>query len=145
MEKGVAIFLTIIIISAIALFILSLNFFNLTGNVILQPEFSIGENITGTLTIVIDEGDNLNKNLPILISLIKNNTAIKTETLTLEKFIQESDSEIKPINSFYKTPGTFSVNLENFFQFTFNESGEYELLFSVIELNINTKKTFTIV
>ena len=139
------VFISLILISAVALTFLALNTFNLTGNAILQSEFSIGKNLTGELSITIDEGDKLNRNIPILISLTKNDIVVKAETLTFEKFVELSGSKTQPINSFYKTPENFVINLENYFQFTFNESGEYKLLFSVLELDINIEKTFLVV
>ena len=135
----------LILIPTISLMFLISNTLNLTGTVVLQTENYIDDNLTGEISITIEKGHALNRNIPILILLTKNNTIVKVETLTLEKFVQLSGSKTKPVNSNYKTPETFSINLEDTFPFTFNESGKYELLFSVLELDINIKKAFNII
>jgi len=137
MQTKVITFSLLAVFSIFALFMIISSTFNFTGNIILQPKNSIGDNITGELSFAINRGDIPSKNIPILVSLTKNNKPIKTETLALEKFIQLSDSKTH-------TENTFAADIEDIIQFTFNESGEYELLFSILELDINKKKVFMV-
>lgn len=148
MKKEITIFLGIIIVSVIAFSLLSINFLSLTGNVALEESINLGEKLSGDLILQIDEGDSLSEQLPILIALTKNNSIILTETLTLEKFIQNSDNPKDPVKknseSFYEIPGKYNLEISNIIDYNFEEPGEYELLFSILDLDINTKKKFLV-
>lgn len=126
----------LMLISVVSLVFLMSNTLNLTGNVILQSEDYVSNNLTGEITIAVKQVDALNKDIPILILLTKDDTVVKVETTTLEKLVQLSNLKTQS--------ETFSISLEDAFPFTFDEKGEYELLFSILDLNINIKKEFVV-
>lgn len=145
MKIKIILFFLLVLISATALVFLASDTFNLTGNVILQSGDYVGDNLVGEVGITVEKGDVFDKDVPILILLTKNDTVVKVETLMFEEFVRLSGSRTKPIDSVYEIPETFVVNLEDVFPFTFDESGEYEFLFSVLELDMNIRKMFIVV
>lgn len=117
-----------------------------SGNVILnyQEDFKLGERLSGDLSIGIEEGDSLDSQMPILVSLSKNGTMIFSETLTLEEFIQLSGVSVEKVmasgKEYYQKAGFYSVPIEKVVDYTFNDAGQYELMFVLLDLDI-TKLT----
>ncbi len=143
------IYLLIIAVSLFALFILFANFLNLTGNVLLDAEnLNSGEQLSGVLVLNIEKGDSLSKELLIFLALSRNDSVIVSESFALEEFIENSDSKILPVKrdsgEFYETPGAYELEVSKIINYTFEEPGEYELLFSILDLDMNTRKTFRV-
>lgn len=113
-----------------------------TVNVILnyEEDYNQGDKLAGDLIIGIEEGDSLDVKTPILVSLAKENEVIASETMDLEKFIELSGANIVKIKRegeyFYETPGIYRVPLSNVIEHDFNEKGQYELVFSLVKLDI---------
>lgn len=127
-----------------ALFVLG--FFAFSGfknaNVVLNynENYTLGQKLSGDLTIGIEKGDSLDVKMPILVSLSKNGTIISSETLTLEDFIGLSGFDLEKVKrddgEFYETPGFYLVSISKVINYTFNESGEYEMMFVLLDLDI---------
>lgn len=113
-----------------------------SANVVLnyQEDFKLGDKLSGDLTMGIEEGDSLDAQMPILISLSKAGTMISSETMTLEEFIQLSGINVEKVNrdgqEFYETIGTYNVPIEKIIDYTFNEAGQYEMMFVLLDLDI---------
>jgi len=144
----------IILIFLIA-FLLILSIFLLqwrAANVVLQSSgdsYHIGEDISGRLSIRIDNNDFLEARTPILVALIaQNNSVLTTRTLSLEEFIEEGDNRIAKIESdgkqYYETPGTYSVEVERIIPYRFSEKGEYLLLFNVFDMDLTEQREITV-
>jgi hypothetical protein len=65
---------------------------------------------------------------------------IETVTLTLEEFISLSDNPQKPVNGLYAGPSTHSLEISKVIDYTFTESGDYELLFNIFQLDLTVRK-----
>jgi hypothetical protein len=113
-----------------------------SANVVLNYEenYNLNDNLAGNLIITIEKGDSLDVNMPILISLGKGEEIISSETMTLKQFIKLSGSRLVAVennyNEYYETPGRYNVPLSDVINHKFNEKGEYELIFSLPELDI---------
>jgi hypothetical protein len=105
-------------------------FISMTGNVVINLEnnYKIGDNLDGELIINSNE---LNKYGILLLT--KDNEPILTETFNL------NDIPKNKINS-----DQYSVKIRDFADYKFEEKGNYELMFSVLDLNINIKKKFVV-
>jgi len=142
----------IIIVSVIVLIFLgSLMFLNFkTGNVLIEYEesFKTNEALTGKLSITVEQGDSINKDSQILLSLSKENEIILTKTISIEEFVQLSGKNPqitqKADGSFYETPDVYTVDVSKIIQYTFDKPGQYELFFSILELDIAVKKKITV-
>jgi hypothetical protein len=121
-----------------------------SGNVVLNYEkyFKLGDKLSGDLTIGIEQGDRLDVKMPILVSLSKNGTMIASETLTLEEFINLAGIKLDKVSrsgkDFYETVGSYNVPIEKIVSYNFNETGEYEMLFSLLNLDINQITTIKV-
>ena len=149
MERAIRTYLIIIIVSLFALFILLVNFLNFTGNVLLDTgNFNSGGQLSGVLVLDIEEGDSLSKELLVFLALSRNDSVIVSESFTLEKFIENSNSKIlfveRGSGEFYDTPGTYELEVSKVINYTFEEPGNYELLFSILDLDMNTRKKFRV-
>jgi len=103
-------------------------FMSLTGNVVLNLEnnLKIGDTLKGN--IVVNQGEN-SEVIYGLILLTKDNVPITTKTFNLKEALDKDDLSGKDI-----------IKIEKLIEYRFEESGKYELLFSVLDLNINIKK-----
>ena len=149
MQNGMKIGLTAIILSLAVLFLISFQFFTLTGNIVLEQEsFQIGEQIQGNLKMTIEEGDSIKTDTVILLYILKDEEIVESQTLTFKKFIDMSDNPIspteKPEGNFYETLGSHNVEVSKIITKTFEEPGEYKFAFSVLELGIRSEGSFTI-
>ncbi len=113
-----------------------------------EQEFNVGENLGGTLSIKIEPGDSLKKDIPILISLSKENETVAATTLTLEEFIQASNNPSNPIlhdnDYYYETPATHIVNIDKILTYQFTKKGQYELLFNILSIGLTVKRTIIV-
>ena len=134
----------VIVLSSIALLIiLSVIVFNWkTANVIVEynEQNSIGNKLAGDLKITLEPQDQLSSDTPIIISLTKDNKDIETISLTLAEFIALSDNPQNPVNGLYTGPSTHSLSINKVIDYTFTESGDYELLFNIFKLDLTVKK-----
>jgi len=141
------IFLSILALIAItAIFIINYSPGNLTGSVVVEYEevYSLGESLSGTLSITIDQEERLPANTPMVISLSQEDKVIEVETLILKEFIDLSNKPIEPKSGFYDVPGTYSLEVSKVIPYTFNEKGEYELFFNIISLDITSRQRITV-
>jgi len=99
-----------------------------SGNVILdlKNNLHIGDSLEGELEINSKE----NSEAYGLVLLSKDDKPIVTETFNLNEILRK-DSDSK---------GQTSIKIKDLIQYKFKEKGDYELLFSVLDLNINIKK-----
>ena len=120
------------------------------ANVIIeyQESFKLQEALTGSLSLTLEKQDSLEKDTPLLISLSKENEILEARTLTLDEFIKLSDNPIDPIKKdsgyFYETPGTYSIEIDKLIPYTFNERGEYELLFNIFKIDLTIRKKISV-
>jgi len=102
-------------------------FMSLIGNAIFDSEtnFKVGEFIKGDITISQKE---TNETVYGIILLTKDNSPVITRTFNL-KNVSIKDHSGKDI-----------IKIENLINYQFTEVGNYELLFSVLDFDINIKK-----
>ena len=107
-------------------------FMSLTGNVVLDLEnnFKIGDTLKGD--IILNQGEN-NEAIYGMILLTKDNAPITTKTFNLKDDLVKEEGNGKKI-----------LKLEKLIDYRFEEKGNYELLFSVLDLDINIKKEFLV-
>lgn len=108
--------------------------FEFTGNVILDVEenFNSGDKLNGIIILGIDE--QTDKTAPVLVSLIKGKEVLELETFSVGEIIQKS----KQVNQEYV------VEVKDLIDYTFEEKGVYELLFSALSLEINSETIFVV-
>jgi len=145
MKKGKLVLYFVVLIIILVLIFVGFNSINLTGNVLLEFEkdFKVGEKLTGPLTLTIEKGDSLSKDTPILLSLIKGNEVLRVETLTLEEFVTKSSSQgvfKKSQEYVYEENTVHVVDIGRVIDYTFEESGNYQLIFSVLSLDLNIRE-----
>lgn len=102
---------------------------SMTGNAVLDlnDSFKIGDKLTGEIVLNSDE----RKAYGVLL-LTKNSKPLMTETFNLEKVFRE------------RKDGVSIVKFEDIMDYTFEEKGNYELFFSVLDLEISIKKEFAV-
>ena len=139
--------LSIVILVALV----SLLIVNLTGKATLQtePSSEINSVLSGQATITIDKGDSIQKDTQINIVLLKDDVVLSETTRTFEEFLGNQISYVELTNEngtgyYYQTPGEYSRNLNEFIDYTFTDSGDYVLRFSIPSLNINEESAFNI-
>ena len=139
MDKREAVLYAITIFSFIAIIYIALGavskipniteerFMSLTGNVVLNLDnnFKIGDTLKGD--IVVNQGEN-SEAIYGLILLTKDNSPIITETFNLKNVLVKDNF------------GKNIIKIEDLINYQFTEPGDYELLFSVLDLDINIKK-----
>ncbi|MBU3912963.1 MAG: hypothetical protein KKB21_01755 [Nanoarchaeota archaeon] len=105
-------------------------FAGLTGNTVVNFEdnFKAGDRLTGDITINEDETSAYG-----VLLLTKNNKALITKTFSLKEAL------IKDANS-----GENIIKIEDLIDYKLEEKGNYELFFSILDLNINIKKEFVV-
>jgi len=106
-------------------------FISMTGNAVLDLEdnFQVGDILTGNIIINSNELDKYG-----LLLLSQDGKPIVTKTFNLNEILRnDSDSSRQS-----------SIKIEDLIQYKFNETGKYELLFSVLDLNINVKKEIVV-
>jgi hypothetical protein len=101
----------------------------LTGNVVLglEDSFKVGDRLTGEIILTKEESDVYG-----VILLTKDNEPLITKTFNLK------DISKNKINSGY------SIKIEDLVEYIFEEKGNYELFFSILDLDINTKRKFVV-
>jgi hypothetical protein len=106
-------------------------FMSLTGNVVfdLENNFKIGDILKGD--IIVNQGEN-NESIYGMILLTKDNIPITTKTFKLKDDLIKNNS------------GKGIIKIEDLIGYRFNETGNYELLFSVLDLDINIKREFLV-
>lgn len=121
-----------------------------SANVSLEfsDSYVIGDELVGNLILIFEKGDSVNKEMPILISLIKDEKVLVVNVLTIEEFVLLSGEKINVVEKdggyFYEEEGVYGVELNELIDYTFDEVGEYELFFSVMEIDLNIVKEFTV-
>lgn len=105
-------------------------FVSLAGNVVfnLEDNYKVGDNIKGNIIINKDE-----TNAYGVLLLTKDNQPLITKTFNLKDIPKNQISS-----------GQYSIKIEDFIDYKFNQTGNYELLFSVLDLDINIKKEFVV-
>ena len=135
------VFFVVIVGSLVALvLLLSPNFSNFTGNVISQSEnyVSVGDNLSGELSLDIKRGESFSEASPIMLILSREGEIVYSDTLTLGDFMGEIDSEIFDIQ------GEYSIDVSELMNYTFEEAGDYELLFLVFDFDVTAKSKFIV-
>ncbi|OIO80131.1 hypothetical protein AUJ84_04420 [Candidatus Pacearchaeota archaeon CG1_02_32_132] len=103
-------------------------FMSLTGNIVLDIEnsFKIGDYLKEDMVVTQIETEEA---IYGLRSLTKDNKPIITETFNLKDFLNKD-----------KNSGRGVIKIEELIDYRFEEAGDYELFFSVLDLNINIKR-----
>ena len=103
-------------------------FMSLTGNVIvdLENNFKVGDTLKGD--IIVNQKE-INESIYGMILLTKDNNPIITKTFNLKNVLTKDENS-----------GEKFIRVEEIIEYRFEESGNYELLFSVLDLNMNIKK-----
>lgn len=97
-------------------------FMSLTGNVVfdLEDNYKVGDILKGD--IVLNQGETDNKLYGMML-LTKDKNPLATKAFNLK------NNSVKGV-----------IKIEDLIDYRFEESGNYELLFSVLDLNINLKR-----
>lgn len=122
------------------------------ANVIIDAEderVALGESIKGMMSITLDSGDSIQKDTAIFISLTSsNNTVLATKSLTLDDFMKLSDKNPQPTERdgdfYYQEQGTYSVEIQKLIPYTFNQPGNFEILFSILKLDLTVRKNIIV-
>lgn len=124
----------LVILSIIVLFSITFNTLKLTGNILLdlKDNFEKGENLTGKLNLKLTD---IPEDALAIILLTKDNKGIESQIISVKKLKE---------NSVQINVETYSIELEKIINYTFEEPGQYELTFSILEKNINEKRKITI-
>jgi len=103
-------------------------FMSLAGNIILDLEgnFKVGDVFKGNIIIISQK--ETNDTTYGIVLLTKDNAPILTETFNLKDFLIRDNS------------GKDFIKIEDLINHRFEEKGNYELLFSVLDLDINIEK-----
>ena len=106
-------------------------FMSLTGNVVfdLENNFKIGDTLKGD--IILNQGEN-NEAIYGMILLTKDNAPITTKTFNLKDDLVKDNS------------GKGVIKIEDLINYQFTEQGNYEILFSVLDLDMNLKREFLV-
>jgi len=113
-----------------------------TANVVLnyEQDFKQGDKLSGVLTVGIEDEDRLDAGTPILVSLTKGDSVISSQTMTLDEFIVLSGAKINKVERngkyYFETPGSYNVPISKVIDYSFKDKGEYQLLFSILDLNM---------
>jgi len=139
MDKREATLYIITLFSLIAVFYLAFVVISKTPNITGEKSMSP----TGNAIVGLDDnfkvGDYFNENIPIsleknnnsvygLVLLTKGNSPVLTKTFDLKDVLTTDNS------------GKNIVKISDLVNYQFNESGNYEFLFSILDLNINIKQ-----
>jgi len=101
-------------------------FMSLTGNVVLNftDNFNVGDHASGKIVITREES-----NAYGILSLTKDGKTLAIKTFNL-----------KELPKIKLDSGEYSIEISDLIDYTFEEKGNYELFFSVLDLDINIKK-----
>ncbi|MEI6058191.1 MAG: hypothetical protein WCP89_00280 [archaeon] len=141
MEKGemITYAITLVSILAVIYFFMGIvskvptssdkNIGNLAGNVVLNPDenLKVGDKIDGEIVIPEKESEVYG-----VLSLSRDGNQLITKTFNLQ--------EIKKT----KNGSDYSIKIEDLIDYSFEEKGNYELFFSVLDLEINIKREFVV-
>lgn len=118
----------------------------LTGNVTLdiQESYALGEELSGSVIFVIEDGDLIDKNEELSLEL-KSDSYFTASIFTVKEFI---DGEIEPVeingSYYYNISGSYSREIDDLIDYTFSEPGEYELYFLMEGYNLSAKKVIDV-
>jgi len=121
-----------------------------TGNVLLESDadFVKGGKLSGILTLNIEEGDSLREKTTILVAIMQDETVLEATTLTLGEYIELSNNLVSPIpkedENYFEQVGSYKVDIADILQFNFPDSGEYELLFSILTMDLNQREKLVV-
>ncbi len=139
MEKTEVLLGIIMVLSLFLLIFMISSFFGITGDAVVEMEdgFSVGENISGKLKLEVEKEDNLTSETLVSIFLIKNNTILKKEILTMGEFVGDlEETRLKP--------GVYEADIEKVFPYTLNEEGKHKLTFTIMNLDKYTQIKFNV-
>ncbi|MEK6906464.1 MAG: hypothetical protein AABW81_02490 [Nanoarchaeota archaeon] len=145
MNRGHIIIVFVILIFGLFLFFVGWK----SANIILDSSevYAKGDFLEGNLVLNIEKNDFLREETPILISLSKKNNVLAVKTLTLKEFIEVSGKEPKFVERegfVYYTEEKYEVEVSKIINYSFNEVGEYELFFSLLELDFSVNKKINV-
>ncbi len=129
---------------------------NLTGKAIFEDTVSstyqIGDKLNGSLVIIIENIDLIQKDILININLNKDNNILTNYSLTFESFL--SIYSITPVEIFneglnssddyFNQTGSYSRDIRDFIDYTFNETGNYSLKINVSTLSLSYEKNIIV-
>lgn len=144
MEKEIKIFWIIVSLSLGILFLLTINM-AMTGNIIRDSQgYSKGEQFNGIVQIDFKSGEKINSDSPIILLLSKNNSIVAVETLTFEEFAENFlNITKKQDNSFiFNSDKSYLINTGKILNYSFENSGDYTFIFSILEKNLYAKRNF---
>lgn len=123
------------ILIAVAITFLALNIGWRTAQVTIdfEKEYSVGDSIKGV--IIINEEYIKSEDTLALISLSKDDKVIHSRVFSIK------DLRLHKKN---KSGRYYNINIEEILNYTFNESGRYEVLFSITETGLNEVRVFEV-
>ena len=112
-----------------------------TGKAVAEDyNFNLGDSLNGRVIINLDEEIKGDKQVLLLIE--NEGNVVYTEIVFLEEFLK--GSEIITKDYIYTKENTYFVELGEVVHFTFEKAGEYELMISILELDLNIVKKFSV-
>ena len=140
MEKNLgwhysAIILSVVILSFLFLQVTGKGVLDVTANVILNDDeiFSVGDTFNGVIEFRANE-EIIENNFPVVLLMTKNSSVVFVETLELSHILEISE----------KRGDVYFVNLENLIDYSYVEIGEYEFLFSILDLDFAVKRKISV-
>ena len=123
------------ILIAVAITFLALNIGWRTAQVTIdfEKEYSVGDSLKGV--IIINEEYIKSEDTLALISLSKDDKVIHSRVFSIK------DLRLHKKN---KSGRYYNINIEEILNYTFNESGRYEVLFSITETGLNEVRVFEV-
>jgi len=142
-----------VLVMSITLLIIvgGLLFFNFrSGNVVVNYDesFKTGDKVSGTLTLNLEQRDELQKDTAMIVSLSRGNKVLLAETLTIQEFISLSGKNPKTIQKqdsvYYIGPESYPVKIESILDYTFSEPGSYEVFFTIPKIDFTIKRAILV-
>ncbi len=120
-----------------------------TGNVIAGFDgFKVGEKAEGSVIVTIEEGDLIDVDTPIFLAISKKDVVVYSRSLRFEEFLSSSRNKILPVEKngkrFFEDEGSYKINLGEIIEYEFNETGKYELIFSMPSFDLTEIKSFEV-
>ncbi len=140
MEKNLgwhysAIILSVVILSFLFLQVTGKGVLDVTANVILNDDeiFFVGDSFNGVVEFRVNE-EIIENDFPVILLMTKNSSVVFVENLELSYVLEVSE----------KRGDVYSVNLENLVDYSYVENGEYEFLFSILDLDFFVKRKISV-
>jgi hypothetical protein len=159
---GISILLVILI--AITLFLSFQGVQSLLG-LNTEPVYQLGDNLYGSAIVTLEFGDYIPAGTILDLTIFKGGVAVYKKSQSATEFFSgkiesRNISDVRTVcdessggfchnetiflGEVFNTPGVYSVSLSDFLNYRLEDSGNYEILFSISSLNLFVTKSFMV-